>query len=1035
MNATDLIAQIQTHLAEHGSSLTLTRIDDIEQHMQAQYPPSYLKVMTPAEEMVGANYPATAFTDKAGKLVGLNFYDGGLNDEQLSILEALDLSDLISLTLDKNPITKFELGPNLTSLVYLTFNGNAQLKQITGGEGYDQLARLEITQTGLQRLRIPVWPKVYYLDISQNKHLTAIRFSGPCAQLQVAFLRGNALQAFTLPAGWEELVYLYLNNNQISELTLEGAYPLLRTLQLRDNELRAFPEPYLTTMPKLDALYLGRNPLPEELSGPLDEIADQNHLPKLQEYFDQRQIGDLKRNNECKVLLIGNGKAGKTAIVNRIVRRDFNPDWDSTHGISLEPFHLPDDEGGYDLNLYDFGGQDIYHHTHRLFMQQDAVYLLAWSEDTNPPAYPTTSHRITQTNGQVVVKEYKNYPLQYWLDYALHLGKNSPLHLVQTKRGEQPEGLPVPDEILATYGTSFKPKLTTHAVESAQADNFYNGYEDLLTCLKASVAHIKGKNTTIAEPLYNLRAYLRDLQTKVPVGPQGPKTISYEFYEAKAKALQVQQPREMLEAWLHKSGVVYYRRGKFKDHIILDQGWAIRAIYTLFDRSQNVPYEIEKQNGYFDGAYVQQLWLADHPDTETHELFIQYMLDCDLCFEVKTEDSNPSFAERKFMVPQLLTEEKPEMISEYWEGREASHYRFRHRYLREGVIHSVIARTAYLAELKGIWRRGIQITQGEGPAKQIAYLEASEHTIDVRLSPNASTLSIAIQDLLAELIPEVQPELIAGPATHDLTEKQAGMRGGHTRHRVGYDPEAYPLAREHMEAAIGAAMGAGIGVGKFQKEQALITSAAAIRAIVREEIKVVEQEGKRRILFLSASPIDQGRMQVDYEYQQIEEELSKGASKERFDLLKPKFAIDKSNFLKISKQNAHVIHFAGHGGTPGILIQDGQNQTKLVPNGSIKLLGQKIKDTTELVVLNCCLSAEQARILSEYVPYVVGTRVNLDDKLAVAFSFGLYNSLAEGDDIMDAIHTGVSSVVFEDETAAQDYQVWMEGKQYRIIDL
>ena len=60
---------------------------------------------------------------------------------------------------------------------------------------------------------------------------------------------------------------------------------------------------------------------------------------------------------------------------------------------------------------------------------------------------------------------------------------------------------------------------------------------------------------------------------------------------------------EMLETWLFKSGVVYYRPGKFNNTIILDQGWAIEAIYTLFNRSKGIPFQIEAQKGIFSGAF------------------------------------------------------------------------------------------------------------------------------------------------------------------------------------------------------------------------------------------------------------------------------------------------------------------------------------------------------------------------------------------------------------------------------------------------
>jgi internalin A len=35
--------------------------------------------------------------------------------------------------------------------------------------------------------------------------------------------------------------------------------------------------------------------------------------------------------------------------------------------------------------------------------------------------------------------------------------------------------------------------------------------------------------------------------------------------------------------FLHHNGVIFYRPGLFGDRIVLDQNWALEAIYALFD--------------------------------------------------------------------------------------------------------------------------------------------------------------------------------------------------------------------------------------------------------------------------------------------------------------------------------------------------------------------------------------------------------------------------------------------------------------------
>ena len=42
--------------------------------------------------------------------------------------------------------------------------------------------------------------------------------------------------------------------------------------------------------------------------------------------------------------------------------------------------------------------------------------------------------------------------------------------------------------------------------------------------------------------------------------------------------------------YFHQTGVVFYRQDLFSDRIILDQNWALDAVYAVFHRSQAVPW-------------------------------------------------------------------------------------------------------------------------------------------------------------------------------------------------------------------------------------------------------------------------------------------------------------------------------------------------------------------------------------------------------------------------------------------------------------
>jgi hypothetical protein len=1010
------ISQLQQAL-----SLELKIITDIESFLAEKYPTSYLEVITPVQEMGSSRYKQTAFFNSEGQLIGLNLFDCGLDDEQLRFLQVWELPHLLALNLSKNRLRTFRLSQGLSSLTYAVFNDNEDLQSLVLQEGLGQLTHLEVSRTSLTRLLLPEsYSRIQYLNISQNHRLSELRLSGPMPDLKVALFRGNALQHFSLPIGYENLVHLYLNDNQLTKLHLPGPYPALITLQLRNNRLSYFSETLLEQMPQLEGLFLGRNSLPEELTFRLDEAPDQNHLEWVRDYFSQRKVGALRPNNECKVLLIGNSKAGKTAILNRIVNDTFNPDRESTHGISLFRKEL----GPWILNFWDFGGQDIYHATHRLFMQTNAVYLLAWSQETEQPY---TDHQIQQSDGTLIVRRYQNYGLRYWLEYAKQLGQGGPMHVVQTKVGK--DSVTDLSELAKAYKGDFVPEITFHAVESSEPDPFINGYQELLTAIENSAQSIKKGDAAIAQPLFDIREHLRLRQA------EGLQVMSYEDYEAKAIELGVQKPREMLESWLHKSGVVYYRSGMFNNQIILDQGWAIKAIYTLFDRSRGIPYQIEKQHGAFNGAFVQDIWRADgYPDQDIHELFINFMKSSDLCFEIDAGQSNPDFRERIFLAPQLLQRERPMFIDDFWEGREILFYRYTDDFIQEGVIHSFITQTAYLADLREIWKNGIQIKEGG----QFAMLEASRHAdtigkeINVRLTANAYSLLAKIRNLLLALQDGEGQEFLSRDGEHFEPLQKSEKEG-----LLGQKP--YP--NHEIEIPIESVETAG-----FEKDQLATGTPERIeelQKVLQELEKVNESLTDRKevtynrptdakpILFLAVNPQNRTQATSNEEYRQVRAAFGEGEkSKEHYYFIFSPLVVDMNSLSKVLNEEPKIIHFSGHSSdADGIYIQDDQGKKRLLRERFLNRIFARMQGITELVILNFDYSANQAQVVSEFGIHVIGINHSISELVSTDFSKGFYSALGQGKTFRECFEDSLFLVKSKYPEEAEKFEVWYLGEQ------
>jgi hypothetical protein len=105
-----------------------------------------------------------------------------------------------------------------------------------------------------------------------------------------------------------------------------------------------------------------------------------------------------------------------------------------------------------------------------------------------------------------------------------------------------------------------------------------------------------------------------------------------------------------------------------------------------------------------------------------------------------------------------------------------------------------------------------------------------------------------------------------------------------------------------------------------------------------------------------------------------------------------------------------IVHFSGHGRTEGILLRDEGGQPRLVSGKALASLFKLFRDTVECVVLNACWSEPQARAIHEHIPHVIGTRAEIPDDTAVAFSTGFYKAIGAGKDVEFAYQMGLARV-------------------------
>jgi internalin A len=164
--------------------------------------------------------------------------------------------------------------------------------------------------------------------------------------------------------------------------------------------------------------------LPAQVCG---ESFDENVVDVVRAYYADLDQGALT-DAEVKLFVLGNAGVGKTQLSRRLCGQDYDESIPSTHGVRIGHFtversvNLPPAR----VNLWDFGGQDIYHGSHALFLEGHAVFLVLWHPDSEQGAYEEDGVPL------------RHRPLTYWLDYVRSLApKDAPVLLIQSKCDER----------------------------------------------------------------------------------------------------------------------------------------------------------------------------------------------------------------------------------------------------------------------------------------------------------------------------------------------------------------------------------------------------------------------------------------------------------------------------------------------------------------------------------------------------------------------------------------------------------------------
>jgi hypothetical protein len=169
----------------------------------------------------------------------------------------------------------------------------------------------------------------------------------------------------------------------------------------------------------------------------------------------------------------------------------------------------------------------------------------------------------------------------------------------------------------------------------------------------------------------------------------------------------------------------------------------------------------------------------------------------------------------------------------------------------------------------------------------------------------------------------------------------------------------------------------------------------------------------RKILFLASNPGNTSRLRLEKEYREIGEGLRRSNRRDQFELVAA-LAV-RANDLRRSllDHSPRIVHFAGHDGAGGIVVEDEQGQAVQIPDDALATLFELCAQQIDCVILNACCSDAQATAIAKHVPYVIGMNSSVSDDAAIEFAVGFYDALGAGKSIEDGFKLGCNAIALK----------------------
>ena len=403
----------------------------------------------------------------------------------------------------------------------------------------------------------------------------------------------------------------------------------------------------------------------------------------IEEFFRKRREGQTQMLNEIKVVFLGDGEAGKSHTIARLMNDGGEPvDYtdQATPGIVIKHRDYTVDGRTFRVNYWDFGGQEIMHSMHRIFLTGRTMYvvLLNARDDTQGDR------------------------AKYWLHNIKSFAPDAPVLLVLNKIDQNPNAS-VDERDL--HGRCQKlTKVVRLSAKDFSREDFNREFTDVL---KSEIINTGFLDSQWPSNWKQVKEKLENMESHYIMG---------DAYEDICRNCQVDTNQKNLLHWFNDLGVSFCWCDEedyaLEDYVILRPDWITNALYILlFNKLEDA------SNGLIPHDSVYKILRSARnnpdihctlPDAKYNSSDIVYVLGVIRKFNL----SLPHGIDHEF-IPMLCQQNSTVDVQSFYKDEEILEFNMEFDYLPNNLLHRLMVDRHSELDMDNVWRTGAQFRMKE----------------------------------------------------------------------------------------------------------------------------------------------------------------------------------------------------------------------------------------------------------------------------------------------------------------------------------